>query len=236
MTSHPLNNIAAVSFDLDDTLWDCGPAIMRAEEAVYLWLSQNYPHITERHSHADMHEMRMQIYNERTDLASDVTLMRKAFFHTIFSELPDTNSHVDAAFDFFYRERSRVELYEGTHDLLTSLSQNYKLAAITNGNADLELIGLADYFDDIQRATIDNPAKPAADMFVKCSSKLNIDLDNLIHVGDNPQTDVVGARNAGARTIWFNNIGAQWPEHLAPADFEVNSIAELQALLHKTLV
>ena len=231
MTLQSLNNIAAVSFDLDDTLWDCAPAIIKAEEALFQWLNHKYPQITQRHSHADMHTMRMQIYSERTDLASDVTLMRKAFFHTIFSELSDTESHVDAAFDFFYRERSRVELYEGTHELLTSLSTTYKLAAITNGNADLELIGLANYFDDIQRATITNPAKPAADMFIKCCSNLSIDLGRLIHVGDNPQTDVVGARDAGAQTVWFNNIGAQWPEHLAPADFEVNSLAQLQALL-----
>ena len=231
MTSHTLNNISAVSFDLDDTLWDCAPAIIKAEEALYLWLSQNYPQITQRYSYTDMHAMRMQTYKERTDLASDVTLMRKAFLHTIFSDLLDTDSHVDAAFEFFYRERSRVELYEGTHELLTALGNTYKLAAITNGNADLELIGLAGYFDDIQRATITNLAKPASDMFVKCCSNLNIDLDRLIHVGDNPQTDVVGARDAGAKTIWFNNTGAQWPEHLATADFEANSLAELQTLL-----
>ncbi len=204
---------------------------MKAEEALYLWIGQNYPELTRRYSRSEMQAMRMQIYQERTDLASDVTLMRKAFFQIIFTDLPDADSHVDAAFDFFYRERSRVELYDGTHELLTALGKQYKIAAITNGNADLELIGLAHYFDDIQRATIDNPAKPAADMFVKSCTQLNITLDRLIHVGDNPQTDVVGARNAGAHSIWFNNIGAQWPDHLTPADFEVSSIAELQALL-----
>jgi len=132
-------------------------------------------------------------------------------------------------------------LYEGTHELLQMLKGSHKLAAITNGNADLQLIGIAHYFDDIQRATLSNPPKPASDMFDACCRNLGIASAELLHVGDNPETDVIGGHLAGALTVWFNQSGEPWPEHLNSPDvcsadfrgpdFEVSSLPELQALL-----
>ena len=36
-------------FDLDDTLWECPGVIARAERALFEWLAQNMPRITEAH-------------------------------------------------------------------------------------------------------------------------------------------------------------------------------------------
>jgi putative hydrolase of the HAD superfamily len=49
----------------------------------------------------------------------------------------------------------------------------------------------------------------------------------ILHVGDHPETDIDGARQAGLYTAWMNRIDAEWPEHLAPPDTVVKTLAEL---------
>ena len=39
--------IDCITFDLDDTLWECDSVIARAEEALFEWLRQNMPRVTE---------------------------------------------------------------------------------------------------------------------------------------------------------------------------------------------
>lgn len=236
-----LAGVRAVSFDLDDTFWDCAPAIVKAEDVLYEWLEKNYPNVTAKHTREAMPDMRADMYQTHPHLATDVSMMRKAFLQQLLQDYENSETLAEEAFAVFYRARSEVVLYEGTHELLQSLKPTHKLAAITNGNADLNLIGLADYFEDIQCATLTNRPKPASDMFDTCCANLGIVSRELLHVGDNPRTDVIGGHLAGALTVWFNQSGEPWPESLlAPEesgpgfrgpDFEVSSLPELQKLL-----
>ncbi len=234
LTSHQcaqLEQVRAISFDLDDTFWDCAPAIINAEEALYQWLEEHYPAITARYSREDMPQMRADMYKTHPHLSTDVTLMRKTFLEELIGPHRNDKHTAEDAFSVFYRVRSEVVLYEGTHDILQALSKTHKLAAITNGNADLTQIGLAHYFNDIQRASINNPPKPGKHMFDACCSNLGIASGQLLHVGDNPETDVFGAQQAGVLSVWFNQLEAPWPDNLQRADFEVRSLPELQRVL-----
>lgn len=236
-----LSAIKAISFDLDDTFWDCAPVIVRAEDTLYSWLSERYPAVTKKHARESMPQMRANMYETHPHLSTDVSMMRKAFLQQLLADYDDNEQRAEEAFAIFYQARSEVILYEGTHELLTSLKPGFKLAAITNGNADLNMIGLADYFEDIQCATLTNPPKPASDMFDSCCVNLGINNAELLHVGDNPQTDVIGGFLAGAQTVWFNQTGEPWPEALLNPqlsqrgfkgpDFEVSNLPELQKLL-----
>jgi len=233
--------VRAVSFDLDDTFWDCAPAIIKAEETLYAWLENHYPEVALKHSREAMLELRAQMYQTHPHLKTDVSMMRKAFLQLILQDHDNSEQRAADAFAVFYRARSEVVLYEGTHELLNALKTTHKLAAITNGNADLQLIGLEHYFDDIQLANLDNPPKPASDMFDACCNNLGIRNDQLLHVGDNPETDVIGGHLAGALTVWFNQTGEPWPDTMSVPDicgpdfrgpdFEVSSLPELQSLL-----
>jgi len=233
-TQAVLAPIRAVSFDLDDTFWDCAPAILHAEETLYSWLTQHHPQVVANHSRESMHELRANMHHTHPHLVTDVTRMRMALLQLLFDMHENSEQIVEEAFAVFIKARSEVVLYDGTHEILAALRKTHKLAAITNGNANLHQIGLADYFHDIQSASLDNPPKPESHMFDACCRKLGIAAHELLHVGDNPQTDVIGGHNAGTRTVWFNQIDASWPEGLPPADFEVRSLAELQQLLTQT--
>ena len=46
--------LRCVTFDLDDTLWECGPILLAAEEAFYDWLKRHHPRISARYTLGDL--------------------------------------------------------------------------------------------------------------------------------------------------------------------------------------
>ena len=226
-----LDGIRALSFDLDDTLWDCAPAIRHAEETLHRWFERETPEITARHDRASLAARRARIVAAHPQLAGDVTAMRRAVIGRLLDEHGYPTALVDEAFDVFLRARSEVVLYAGVPEMLARLGRRYRLAAITNGNADLRRIGLAGHFEAIFAAAGRIRPKPAAEMFLACAARLDIGVHELLHIGDNALTDVGGARAAGARALWFNRRGERWPDELAPPELAVDSIASLVALL-----
>jgi len=226
-----LAQVKAVSFDLDDTLWDCAPAIRHAEATVFDWLASNTPRVVAHRTPESLFEHRAQISAAHPELQADVTELRKTAFRALLREHDYPESLAEDAFSVFYKARSTVELYAGVHELLDALAARYQLAAITNGNADLELIGLAHYFSDIQLASLSVAPKPDPQMFQRVLGRFELPPEALLHVGDNPQTDVGGAHNAGVLATWFNQFDETWPADLPEPHFQVATLAELQQLL-----
>lgn len=226
-----LDEIKAISFDLDDTFWDCAPAIIAAEEALYRWFAVETPRIAESHSPESLVQHRVAVGNEQPHLRTDVTALRVESIRRLLLAHDYDPDNADTAFAVFYRARSNVKLYDGVVDMLDALRKKYRLAAITNGNADLEQIGIGHFFEDIQAASLDSPPKPEADMFHRCLELFALPPSALLHVGDNPETDIGGGHNAGVQTLWFNQHGDQWPDIIDGPHHVVGSIADLHSLL-----
>lgn len=226
-----LEPVRAVSFDLDDTLWHCEPAIRYAEAQLFHWLERETPRITARHTEESLLAYRMQIHAANPDLHCDVTLLRKLGLRTLLEQFDYPAELAEEAFSVFFAARSEVVLYDGALSLLEKLASRYRLAAITNGNADLQRIGIAGYFDEIQAASIERAPKPDPAMFREVIDGFGIRSAELLHVGDNPVADVQGGHNAGALTVWFNQFNDDWPLELRRAQFEVLSLTELSELL-----
>ena len=102
---------------------------------------------------------------------------------------------------------------------------------MTNGNAKLEMIGIDDLFDDIVTARTAGAAKPARKIFDVAVEVGGASAEQTLHVGDHPEADIDGARQAGLRTAWVNRNGEAWPDHLEPPDAEVSTLTELRELL-----
>jgi putative hydrolase of the HAD superfamily len=74
-------------------------------------------------------------------------------------------------------------------------------------------------------------AKPARPIFDKAIARSGYAPAEILHVGDHPETDIQGARNAGLRTAWINRNGDAWPDDLSAPDAVVTTIPELWDLL-----
>lgn len=100
--------------------------------------------------------------------------------------------------------RSRINVPNDTHQVLTQLAEKIPLIAITNGNANPLSCGLGQYFTHILKAGPDGRSKPYPDMFDKAASLLKLPHQNILHVGDHLVTDVEGAVKSGLQACWIN--------------------------------
>ena len=226
-----MRDIRTVTFDLDDTLWPIKPVIERADRRLYAWLSEHYPLITEKFSKQAILEVRSKVVHEHADQIHDLTFLRKTVLGRISEAAGYGTRMVDDAFAIFDEERNIVDVFPDVRPALTTMRQSFTLIAVTNGNANLEKIGLRDLFDDVISAAAAGAAKPARHIFDTAVRAGGASAEETMHVGDHPEHDVHGARQAGLRAVWVNRNGHDWPQELPEPDGVVEDIAELAAML-----
>ena len=226
-----MQNIEAITIDLDDTLWDIDPVIERAERILWRWLASNYPRISSIYDQNKILNLRLEIVKDHPDKEFDYRFMRKLILRKIFRDADYEEDLAEGAFAIFDSERNNVTLYDGALYTLQSLSKKYTLIAVTNGNANLEKIGLRHLFDDVVTAVDVGYAKPDARIFNEAIRKAGTQADKIIHVGDNPEADIIGAANVGLKTVWMNSKSVSWPNDDIQPDLTINRITEFCDLL-----
>ena len=226
-----MNRIRTITLDLDDTLWAIHPVIRRAERRLYEWLGENYSRITEMYTPDDIREVRSQVVIEFADRAHDLTFLRHTVLGRIGVAAGYDTGFIDDAFNVFDEVRNDVELFPEVIPALEALSERFKVIAVTNGNANLETIGIRHLFDSVVTAATAGAAKPAAAVFDMAVNIGGASKAETLHVGDHPFYDVDGARAAGLRTAWVNRSAISWPDEYAAPEIEVTHIGELPELL-----
>jgi putative hydrolase of the HAD superfamily len=221
------DKIRAIAFDLDNTLWDVDPVLVRAEERWMQWLRDNCPRIPERLSLDEMRTARMQLAAREPHNAHDMTYLRIASLAQHARECGYDESIAEAAFEIFITERNQIDLFADVRAGLHRLRARYTLATLSNGNADLGRIGLADLFSVSLNARGVGAAKPDRRCFERLVGDLRLDPQEVIYVGDDPLLDVEAARAAGLATAWMNRTDLAWPATVAPADIDVGDCIEL---------
>ena len=195
-----VKDIRTITLDLDDTLWEIHPVIRRAERRLYEWLGENYPRITEMYEPADLREVRSQVIIEFADRSHDLTFLRHTVLGRIGVAAGYTTEFIDDAFNVFDEVRNDVDLFPEVIPALEALNERFIVIAVTNGNANLELIGIDHLFNDVVTAAMAGAAKPARQVFDLAVQVGGARAAQTLHVGDHPLYDIDGARGAGLRT------------------------------------
>jgi 2-haloalkanoic acid dehalogenase type II len=209
--------ILAITLDLDDTLWPVWPALERADQAVDAWLQTHHPTVAQAWPIAAMRALRAQIAAEQADLAHDFTRQRQLTLQHAFAHCGITDAPVDALWDIYFAARNDVELYPDSLATLQRLAARWPLVSLTNGNADLQRIGIHTFFAHHVCARDSGVAKPDRRIFQAAADLLGLAPEQILHVGDDPLMDVHGAREAGLHSAWINREGRLWPSELGPA-------------------
>ena len=226
-----MRGIRTITIDLDDTLWAIHPVIRRAERGLYAWYGEKYPRIADMFTPEAMFELRQDIIDEFPDQCHDLTFLRRTVIGRLGVAAGYGESPVDEAMDVFHALRNDVDIFPEVRPALDALGRSFTVIAVTNGNANLDSIGIRDLFDGFVSAATAGAAKPARRIFDAAVAAGGADVEQTLHVGDHPETDVAGAQNAGLRTVWVNRESQDWPGHLQPPDATVKDIGELPALL-----
>jgi 2-haloalkanoic acid dehalogenase type II len=223
--------VRAICFDLDNTLWDVWPVIMRAEQKMYDFLSQRYPRVVANMTIEMMRKAREETAAAHPQMSHDFTVLRKQTLREHAREFGYAEAMVEEAFDASIQARNEVELYADVLPALEQLGKRYRLFTASNGNADLGKIGIAHFFERTIAARHVGALKPDPAIFRKVIEGTDLQPHEVVYVGDDPQLDVAGARGAGMQAIWIDRQGGDWPPEIAPATYTVRTLAELAQLL-----
>jgi putative hydrolase of the HAD superfamily len=231
-----LSAIHAMTFDLDDTLYDNWPVIRSLEEKVHQWLQQEHP-VSRLMTMQDWLELKLKLAQQDPSLKEDVSLWREVQLTSGFKLLGYSEKNAQQvtkeAMSLVSIYRNQIDIPEITHSVLRQLSKNIPLIAITNGNVDAEKIGLSGYFEQVYRAGPDGRAKPYADLFQRAQQHLSVPAHHILHVGDHLNTDVFGARANGFQACWFNDKQRQISDERVKVlpDIEIICLSELLPLV-----
>ena len=220
--------IRALTLDLDDTLWPVLPALERADQELDAYLRQHHPDVARAWPIPAMRALRAQVAQERVDLAHDFTAQRHLTMQRAFAACGMDDAPLDVLWDIYFTARNSVELYADSLPALQRITATHPVASLTNGNADLDMIGIRAHFAHHVCARDSGVAKPDPRIFVLAAERLGVAPEEILHVGDDPVLDVVGARDAGLKTAWINRSRAPWPEALGtPPDLDLADMAAL---------
>jgi FMN hydrolase / 5-amino-6-(5-phospho-D-ribitylamino)uracil phosphatase len=216
-----------ISLDLDDTLWPVAPVLASAEAVLLDWLKARYPRAARGHTIESMRARRARIALRYPERSHDLTFLRRHSLARQFAAAGYAESLCDDAMEVFLEARNRVELYDDVRPSLTRLRAAYRLYAVSNGNADLQRCGIGDLFDGHVTAISAGAAKPDARIFAALAEMAGVSPEKVLHVGDDPLADVVGARQAGMQAVWLNRDSRTWPVTLAPPTRTISTLAEI---------
>lgn len=231
-----LSAIRAICFDLDNTLWEVEPVLTRAERILTDWLRARYPRIPERFTPAQILEVRAELLREQPGQAHDFTFLRRETLARVAESVGYEREVAHEAFAAWHAARNQCVPFTDVIPALETLRRNFRLATLSNGNADLGTIGLAHHFELILHAGALGCAKPDARAYSSVAQALTLQPAEILFVGDDPQADVAGPRSVGMQTVWVNRGGLEWPADLAPADHVIAGLDGLVSLVRTWLV
>lgn len=226
MSTNPLS-IGAICLDLDDTLWPVTPVIQRAEACLMQWLGEHCPRVTQRFSLEGMRKRRDELLDRFPQQVHNMSFIRRALLGEMLLESGYGEDLAEQAFAVFYQARNQVELYHDVLPALHRLSSRFPLVAVSNGNADVSRIGLGRYFIASVLAQDIGLPKPHGAMFDAAARCAGVAAEQVLHVGDDPHTDVHGARQAGMQVAWLDRHGAGWNHPAPEPDWVVSDLQEL---------
>lgn len=225
-----------VTFDLDDTLWEVGPVLLRAEQRVGRWLAARCPEVLERYDTEALIALRRGLLESEPELRHRISALRREAMRRALLECGYAPAQAEQlaaeAFEVFLAARHEVEPFVSVEPCLAELSRDYLLGVITNGNADIFRMPLGRYFRFAVRAETLGIGKPDPAHFRAAAEAAGVEPAAAVHVGDHPEHDVEGAHAAGFTAVWFNPAGRPWPAGEPPCT-ELRDLAQLPAVLRR---
>lgn len=229
--------IEVVTLDLDNTLWDVEATIIVAEKNMRLWMRDNVPDALEIYKSEAAAEIRSKVVADNPTQIHDLTFLRiEVLFRIIAASgvaSRQARSFAEEAFAVFFKGRNNVAFFPGALEMLDLLSQRYRLFSLTNGNADVEQVGIARFLAGAVSSADVGASKPSRQMFDAALNKAGVGADQCIHIGDHLTDDIEGANNAGMHSLWVNMTQHVRSESDAQANIEVTSLAALPQALEE---
>ena len=223
-------------FDLDHTLWDYDRNVSESLSELYqIYGLQNLGIPTFELFSASFHHINFQLWDWYNVGKIDKVNLRKERFPRIFSHAGGRHDAIPAEFeeDFMSRTSSKPHVFPHAKEILTYLKAKYRLHVITNGFNEsqakkMKSAGLDGFFELVVTSETTGHKKPDPRIFQYAIEQLVTESDSCLMIGDNPDSDILGAQRASIDQVFFNPEGKTI--ELKPT-YTISHLKELEDLL-----
>lgn len=244
--------LEAITFDLDDTLWDNGGVMRRTETGHYAWLDEALHEwleerpgeqrdgappagaegrFAERFPLEAFTAHRLRLAEEHPLRRGDFTWLRRRALGELLEAygLPSEQAMHWAlrAMERFMALRHEVEPHPEVEAMLEALGRRYRLASITNGNVEIARLSLGRHFPVAIAAGELLAPKPDPRPFLAALARLGTTPSRALHVGDHWEDDAQAARRLGMQAAWIGPDDRPLPDGIHRLDH----VRELPALI-----
>ena len=224
--------VRAVVFDIDQTLWDFHAKRRQGLEAcLRLLRDRDTEGVAAGWSINDL-QHRFDVLEAQVRTAVLRSIRQQSLAEAAAEAAPADAALPDELHDLYFDHRhERTEPYPDVIPTLTSLRDaGYRLGIVSNGNSDLERIGLDGWWDDIVLGPEHGVIKPEPGIYALVAQRLGVDAADLVCVGDDQHKDVAGPQTAGWRGVWVRRDG-QSPDPAITPDATIDTLGPLPALV-----
>ncbi|MCY7369068.1 MAG: HAD family hydrolase [Chamaesiphon sp.] len=225
-----MNNLQAIVFDLDDTLYSERDYVLSGFKAVGNWADVNLG--------IDRNQGFTTLCNLYHQGVRNNTFNQWLAIHQI------ENPEVVTKLLNVYREHSpTISPFAESIDLLKTLTKSYKIGLVSDGYLQVQqrkwaALGLDLFFDTVvfSDSLGRENWKPSTAPFKLVLDRLNIPPEFSVYIGDNPRKDFCGARQLGMSTIWVKRSDSEYGDLQPPSleyhpDLSIDSLSQVLELV-----
>ncbi|MFW6041270.1 MAG: HAD family hydrolase [Thermoplasmatota archaeon] len=232
-----IENLEAIFFDIDNTLYDQHKAYKKGlslvvDEFDKLFENKDKEEVVEAFFKGDI-ELMKEFRDGASLESSRLTRMKK-----MLELLGIDKNYAEDVNDFFLDKYPKIDtpIDKAIH-VIERLRESYKLGVISNGSKSIQLqklesMGLKNHFKIIVLSEEIGIRKPEKKIFENAASQFDLSSNRCMYVGNLYETDVVGANNAGMLSCWLNQHGRELPPNGIEPDFRIRELVELLEVLH----
>ena len=220
-------------FDLDHTLWDYETNARATLLDMYSTFELDRFFNDETHFIQTFKQQNEQLWHRYNVGEIDKFEIRNHRFGYIMNAVKNSNLNLaqELSNQFIIECPRKKALMPNARQVLDKLAKDFELGIITNGFDDTQNIKLKyseinHYFKWVVTSESSGHRKPAKGIFDFTLDYSGGVIEDIVLIGDNLQTDILGANNAGWKSVWYN----PQEESTAPSQLQVHDLIELLAL------
>lgn len=228
---------STIFFDLDDTILDTQQNSKDAISEIYTdYKYDNYfPTFDDFYTRYQSVNLHLWDLYEQNLIGKD-HLMSERFSKTLegYTDITKEQS-LDINQDFMGRVSSRKNIINGAKEILDYLQPRYNMYVLSNGFQEVQdkkihNAGVGHYFKKVILSDQVGKNKPHPIIFDYALQQAGVSKGDCIMIGDNINTDIIGAKNSGMDQVWFNPKKVADSNGISPS-YTIESLDELRCIL-----
>lgn len=229
-----LSGIKAISFDVDGTLLDFETVMRSSLSRAIQELESYHPQEAANLSVEGLVATRDRVFSEMRNQTLNLKAIRRESFNQAMQSVrihdEELVSHVTQV--YIDHRFNNLHIFDDVLPTLQALSERYTVGLLSNGNSRPEALGMQNLLQFSIFAEDHGVEKPDPAIFLILLEQTGCSSEEVLHVGDSIQDDVVGAANAGIKSIWLNRNGSEKTTHEATS-YEISSLTQLLDILEE---